>query len=277
MAEISAAAVKSLRDRTKLPMMKCKAALEQAGGDEEAAVELLRKEGEKFSESRGDRETSSGRIEVYASVSEGVGAIVEFQCESDPVTKNDAFRQLTADLAKQLATGPGAATPDELLSQPSPSRPGQTLKDQMNELTNQIREVFRLARILRIDEPCGGYAHHDGRSAVLVVVEGGNDEIAKDVGMQVVAMRPDVVSIEELDPAVVAKEREILAAASRKEGKPENIIEKMVEGRLRNFYAERVLNEQPFVKDNSITVGKMAAQHGMKIKKFVHWTLGGTD
>ncbi len=277
MAEISAAAVKSLRDRTKLPMMKCKAALEQAGGDEEAAVELLRKEGEKFSESRGDRETSSGRIEVYASVSEGVGAMVEFQCESDPVTKNDAFRQLTADLAKQLATGPGAATPDELLSQPSPSRPGQTLKDQMNELTNQIREVFRLARILRIDEPCGGYAHHDGRSAVLVVVEGGNDEIAKDVGMQVVAMRPDVVSIEELDPAVVAKEREILAAASRKEGKPENIIEKMVEGRLRNFYAERVLNEQPFVKDNSITVGKMAAQHGMKIKKFVHWTLGGTD
>ena len=277
MAEISAATVKTLRDRTKLPMMKCKAALQQTDGDVEAAIELLRKEGEKFSESRGDRETSSGRIEVYASVAEGVGAMIEFQCESDPVTKNDAFRQLTADLAKQLATGPGAASPEELLSQPSPSRPGQTLKDQVNELTNQIREVFRLARIVRIDGPCGGYAHHDGRSAVLVQVEGGNDELAKEIGMQVVAMRPDVVRIEDLDPEVVAKEREILAAASRKEGKPENIIEKMVEGRLRNFYAERVLNEQPFVKDNAVTVGKMAQQNGMTIKQFVHWTLGGTD
>lgn len=275
MAEISAAAVKSLRDRTKLPMMKCKAALEQTGGDEEAAIELLRKEGEKFSESRGDRETSSGRIEVYASVSEGVGAMIELQCESDPVTKNESFRQLTADLVKQLAKGPGAATPEELLAQPSPSRPGQTLKDQLTELTNQIREVFRLARIVRVDEPCGGYAHHDGRSAVLVVVEGGNDELAKEVGMQIVAMRPDVVRIEDLDPEVVAKEREILSAASRKEGKPENIIEKMVEGRLRNFYAERVLNEQPFVKDNSVTVGKMAQQNGMTIKRFIHWPLGG--
>ena len=277
MAEISAAAVKSLRDRTKLPMMKCKAALQQTGGDEEAAIEMLRKEGEKFSESRDDRETSSGKVEIYASVADGVGAMIEFQCESDPVTKNDAFKQLTVDLAKQLATGPGAATPEDLLNQPSPSRPGQTLKDQVTELTNQIREVFRLARILRIDEPCGGYAHHDGRSAVLVVVEGGNDELAKDVGMQVVAMRPDVVNIADLDPAVVAKEREILAAASRKEGKPENIIEKMVEGRLRNFYAERVLVEQPFVKDSAVTVGKMAKQNGMTIKKFIHWTLGGTS
>lgn len=275
MAEITAALVKSLRDRTKLPMMKCKAALEKTGGDIDAAIEELRKEGEKFSESRGDRETSSGRIEVYASVAEGVGAMIELQCESDPVTKNESFRQLTADLVKQLAKGPGASTPEELLAQPSPSRPGETLKDQLTELTNQIREVFRLSRIVRIDQPCGGYAHHDGRSAVLVVVEGGNDELAKEIGMQVVAMRPDVVRIEDLDPEVVAKEREILAAASRKEGKPENIIEKMVEGRLRNFYAERVLNEQPFVKDSGVTVGKMAQQNGMTIKQFIHWTLGG--
>ncbi len=277
MAEISAAAVKSLRERTKLPMMKCKAALELTGGDEEAAIEHLRKEGEKFSESRGDRETSSGKIEIYASVSGGVGAMIEFQCESDPVTKNAAFRQLTADLAKQLATGPGASTPEELLSQPSPSRPGESLKDQVTELTNQIREVFRLARILRVDKPCGGYVHHDGRSGVLVVVEGGSDDLAKEVGMQIVAMRPDVVNIADLDPAVVEKEREILAAASRKEGKPENIIDKMVEGRLRNFYAERVLNEQPFVKDSAVTVGKMAKQNGMEIKQFFHWTLGGTS
>jgi elongation factor Ts len=275
MAEITAALVKSLRDRTKLPMMKCKAALEKTGGDIDAAIEELRKEGEKFSATRGDRETSSGRIEIYASVAEGVGAMIELQCESDPVTKNEAFRQLTADLVKQLAKGPGAATPEELLAQPSPSRNGETLNDQLIELTNQIREVFRLSRIVRINGPCGGYAHHDGRSAVLVEVEGGNDELAKEIGMQVVAMKPDVVRIEDLDPEVVAKEREILAAASRNEGKPENIIEKMVEGRLRNFYAERVLNEQPFVKDSAVTVGKFAQQNGMTIKQFIHWSLGG--
>ncbi len=274
MAGVSAAAVKSLRERTKLPLMKCKQALEQSGGDEDAAVEMLRKEGEKFSESRGERETSSGRIEIYAGIAEGVGAMVEFRCESDPVTKNDAFRQLTSDLVKQLATGPGAETPEDLLGQASPSRSGQTLRDQMNELTNQIREVFRLARIVRIDAPCGGYVHHNGANAVLVQVEGGNEEAVKDVGMQVVAMNPIAVSIEDLDPALVEKEREILTEMSRKEGKPENIIGKMVDGRMRNFYAERVLNEQVFVKDNDKTVGEFAAENGMKIVKFIHWEIG---
>ena len=273
MAEITAAAVKSLRDRTKLPMMKCKQALVAADGDEDLAIEALRKEGTKFNESRGDRDTSAGRIEIYASLADGVGAMIEFQCESDPVTKNEAFRQLTADLARQLATGPGAATPDELLDQQSPSS-GGTLRDQMNDLTNQIREVFKLSRIVRLEGPCGGYVHHDGTKAVLLEVEGGTDEAAKDVAMHVVAMHPQAVAIEDLDPAVVAKEREILTEASRKEGKPENIIEKMVDGRMRNFYAEQVLNEQPFVKDDKQTVGKFAQGAGMKIVKFVHWELG---
>jgi elongation factor Ts len=121
MAEITAAAVKALRDRTQLPMMKCKQALIESGGDQDAAVEMLRKEGEKFSESRGDRETSAGRVEIFADMSAGAGAIIELQCESDPVAKNDEFRQLCKDVAKQLATGPGAATAEELLDQPSPS------------------------------------------------------------------------------------------------------------------------------------------------------------
>jgi elongation factor Ts len=136
--------------------------------------------------------------------------------------------------------------------------------------------VFRLARILRVDSPSGGYAHHDGTKGVLIEVQGGtNDELVKEFGMQVVAMRPDVVAIEDLDPAVVAKEKEILSEAARKEGKPENIIGKMVEGRLRNFYAERVLNEQPFVKDDKTTVGKLAKSAGMKLVRFHYWVLGG--
>ncbi len=173
-----------------------------------------------------------------------------------------------------MATGPGAKTPDELLAQPSPSKPGKTLRDQKDDMFNRIREVFNVGRIARIDGPCGGYATTTGTTGVLVEVEGGNDEAAKDVGMHIAAMRPAVVTKEELDPAAVAKEREILSEAARKEGKPENIIDKMVEGRLKNFYAEQVLLEQPFVKDDKQTVGQYAKEHGMKVKRFVRWELG---
>ena len=274
MADISAAAVKSLRERTGLPLMECKRALEQTGGDEEAAIVKLRSEGAKTMAQRSGRETSSGRIAVYASLKPGVGAMVELQCESDPVTKNDEFRQLCTDLAQQLATGPGAKTPEELLAQPSPSKKGQTLQEQLGDLTNKIREVFRLSRILRIDAPCGGYAHHTGTSGVLIEVSGGSDEPAKEIAMHVAAMRPAVVAKEDLDQSLVDQEREILSAAARKEGKPDNIIAKMVEGRLKNFYAERVLMEQPFVKDDKQTVAAFAKANGLKLGRFVRWELG---
>ncbi len=274
MVEITAAAVKALRDRTQLPMMKCKQALTETGGDEQAAVELLRKEGAKFSETRGDRETSCGRIEIYADMDSPNGAIVELLCESDPVAKNDDFRQLATDIVQQLATGPGADSPEALLAQKSPSDASMTLQEQLNDVTNRIREVMRLKRIERVSGRCGGYVHHTSTTGVLVTVEGGNAEAAKDVAMHIAAMRPDVVAIEDLDPAAIEKEREILTEASRREGKPENIIEKMVEGRLRNFYAERVLNEQPFVKDDKTTVGKFAKSADMKILSFQLWELG---
>ena len=111
-------------------------------------------------------------------------------------------------------------------------------------------------------------------SGVLVQVEGGTDEAAKDVCMHVAAMRPAALSKEEIDPSLVAKEREILRDAALKEGKPANIVDKMVEGRLKNFYAERVLTEQPFVKDDKQSVGQFAQSKGMKLKKFIHWELG---
>ena len=182
--------------------------------------------------------------------------------------------QLANDLAQQLATGPGAATPEALLAQPSPSKPAPTLKQQFDDLNNRIREVFKLERIVRIDGHCGGYAHHNGAAGVLLQFEGGNAELAKDICMHIAAMRPAVLAKEELDPAAVDKEREILSEAARKEGKPENIIAKMVEGRLRNFYAECCLAEQPFVKDDKQTVGKMAKEAGMKLVRFVHWEFG---
>jgi elongation factor Ts len=273
MPEITAAAVKTLRDKTGLPMMDCKRALQDAQGNQEKAVELLRKAGKKTMEKRVGRETSCGRIAVYTDFEAGVGAMIDLRCESAAVAGNEEFVQLADDLARQLATGPGARTPEQLLGQPSPGKPGQTLKEQFDDLNNRIREVFKLERIERIDGPCGGYAHHDAAAGVLLDVEGGSAELAKDICMHVAAMRPAVTFKEELDPAEVDKEREILSEAAREEGKPEKIIEKMVEGRLRNFYAQRCLAEQPFVKDEKETVAKVAQQAGMNIVRFVHWEL----
>lgn len=277
MAEISATMVKELRDETQLPMMDCKKALAEAGGDKELAKQRLREAGKKFMGSRSDRTTEEGRVAVYSSLSPAAGAIIELQVESAPVAKNEEVIQLANDLAKQLATGPGAKTPDELWDQPSPSQPKKSLRDVKDELENKIREVFRLARIARVDAATGGYVHHDGKRGVLLHVEGGDEQLARQVAMHVLAMTPQAVSVEDLDPAIVEKEKSILMEAARQEGKPENILEKMVEGRLRNFYAETVLAEQAFIKDEKQTVGKIAAAGGMKLKKFLHWRLGGSD
>jgi len=275
MAEITAALVRELREDTGLPMMDCKQALTEAKGDKEAAKDLLRKKGLKIQEGRGGRETSFGRFGIYAGLDKKAGAIVELKCESAPVAGSQEFIQLANDMAKQLATGPGAQTADELLAQPSPSHPGKTLRDVKDDMFNRIREVFNVGRFARLEGPTGGYSHNAGTvSGVLVQVEGGTDEAAKDVSMHIAAMRPLSVNKEEIDPAVVAKEREILREAALAEGKPANIVDKMVEGRLKNFYKEKVLLEQDFVKENTQTVGAYAQSKGMNVKKFVHWELG---
>jgi elongation factor Ts len=276
MPEITAAMVKKLRDETQLPMMECKAALAESNGDMEAAKRRLREQGKQFMGKRQDRTTEEGRIGVYASIKDGVGAMVELQCESAPVASNDEFIRLAEDLAKQLATGPGAKTDEELWKQPSPSRKGMTLEDQRDELQNKIREVFRIARLERFDAPSGGFVHM-AKIGVLLEVEGGSDELAKDVSLHIAAMSPKATTKEDLDPTVVQKEKELQKDRARQEGKPENIIEKMIEGRMRNFYAEHVLEEQPYVKDESQTVGNVAKSGGMKLKRFIRWQLGETN
>ena len=275
MAEITAAAVMALRKKTGLPMMDCKSALAEAGGDEDKAVELLRKRGAQVLAKRSDRETSFGRFGLYCGSDKPKGAMVELMCESAPVTSNEEFVQLANDLAEQLATGPGAATAEELLDQQSPSKDGMTLRQQKDDLFNRIREVFNVGRMVSIEGTTGGYSHNSGTvSGVIVGVEGGSDELARDVSMHVAAMRPAVLNVSDLPADEVAKEREILKAAALEEGKPENIVEKMVDGRMRNYYAERVLLEQPFVKDDKNSVGKFAESNGMKVTQFVNWELG---
>jgi elongation factor Ts len=166
------------------------------------------------------------------------------------------------------------------MAQKSQAHPDKTLGELKDDLFNRMREVFELSRIKRIDAPCGGYAHHDGTKAALIEISGNAAapaavEAAKDIAMHVVAMAPKAIRKEDLDPAVVEKEREILTEAARKEGKPDNIIAKMIEGRLRNFYATCVLLEQPFVKDDKQSVGKLAKDAGIDVVAVDNWRLGG--
>lgn len=275
MAEISAAAVKQLREETGLPLMDCKKALTECQGDKQQAIRWLRERGAKVMGGRANRETSFGRFGIFAGLDKSRGAIVELKCESDPVAKNAEFVQLANDLAQQLATGPGAATAEELLAQASPSQSGKSLGDQRDELMNRIREVFNIGRMARFDGPCGGYSHNSGTvSGVLLSVTGGIDAAAKDVCMHIAAMRPLALRRDELPAEEVERERGFLREQALKEGKPANIVDKMVEGRLQNFFAEKVLLDQAFVKEQKITVGKYAQEHKMTINKYIHWELG---
>lgn len=276
MAEITAAKVKAFRERTGLPLMECKSALAEAGGDEDKAVAILRERGEKLEGKRGARETAFGRFGLYCGLDKTTGAIVELKCESAPVTQNDQFISLCDDLAEGLANSKtDIKTAEALLALPSPSKPGVTLGEQKAELFNRIRENFEVGRMCKMEGTCGGYGHNLGTVAgVLVQVDGGTDEAAKDVSMHIAAMRPVALSKDDLDKALVDQEREYLRSAAIKEGKPANIVDKMVEGRLQQFIAEKALLAQPFVKDDKQSVGDFAKSKGMTVKKFVLFILG---
>src|SRR5947207_9032659 len=149
--------------------------------------------------------------------------MIELQVESAPVAKHEELVGLANDLAKQLATGPGAKSPEELWKQPAPSRKGMTLAEWKDELENKIREVFRLARIIRIDAPTGGYVHHDAKSGVLLVVEGGNDELPKGMPINVPPSRPKPPKTAGREKSLSKRDGSILSDRARKEEKRENI------------------------------------------------------
>lgn len=270
---VTAEDVKKLREKTGLPMMDCKKALIETHGDFDAAIRWLREHGAKILGSRTDRVTEFGRFGIF--YNDSVGAMVELKCESAPVAQNEEVVELADALARQLALGPGASTADELLDQPSPTRPGQTLRGHRDDVFNRIREVFNIGRFVRLEGRCCGYLHMGSRvHGVLIRADGGSAEALRDLCMHIAAMSPVALTVQGLDPQLVEAERQLLRETTLREGKPAQIVDKIVEGRLKNFYAERVLLEQPFVKDTALTVGKFAAQNGIQIHRFVHWILG---
>ncbi len=277
MAEITAQAVKQLRDLTDLPMMDVKKALVEAGGDQERAIEILKERNKKVMLKRLENSTSEGVVRVAISADGSVGAMVELQCESAPVAKADDFVFLGDQLIKQLLNGPGATTPDELLSQSVPDRAGQTLGGLLEEVVGKIREKMVLSRVIRVDGPVGGYAHHDGKTGVLLRASGENKTAAvlRDVAMHVAALKPIVTNSEELSGDLVSAERTRLTEEAAASGKPANIVEKIVDGRMKTFYAENgVLGFQLFAKDDSKTVNQALAENGLKAVGFTRWVLG---
>ena len=279
MSEISAADVKKLRDRTGMQMMKCKAALVEASGDMEKAVELLRKQNKEAQDKAASRETAEGRIAAFVDPVHKVGAIIEVRCESAPVAKSDLFIQLANDLAKQVALQ-GATTVEALLAQPFVGNPKQTVNERIGETIGLVRENMKPARMTRLTGLLGSYVHHDGSVGVLLQVEGdkADAQLLRDVCMHATARSPLHGRREDVPADRVAKETDIarsqIEADPKNKSKPAQIIEKIAEGKLKTWFAENVLVEQPFVKDDSKTVGELLKSAGLKLVRFVRYRVG---
>jgi elongation factor Ts len=276
---ISAATVKTLRDRTNAPMMDCKAALTEANGDLDKAVELLRMKNKDIQTKRGDRETAEGRIEVCIDPVGKVGAILEMRCESAPVAKSDQFIALAKDIARQVALKKPESV-EALLAQPFLDAGGKTVHERIGDVVGIIRENMRPARFVRLNGQLGSYIHHDGTVGVLLLVEGGNADaqLLRDVCMHITARNPLAATREDIAADRVAKEKEIVNAQMKEDpknaNKPANILEKIAEGKLKTWFADNVLLEQPFVKDDSKTVGGLLSSAGLKLVKFVRYQVG---
>jgi elongation factor Ts len=277
--EISAAAVKQLRDRTGMQMMKCKAALTEANGDMDKAVEILRKQNKDAQDKAASRETAEGRIGVHIDPDRKVGAIVELRCETAPVAKSDLFIRLANDLARQVALRE-AATPEALLAQPYVDDPKKTVHERVGEVVGLVRENIKPARLARLTGLLGSYVHHDGSVGVLLQVEGdkADAQLLRDVSMHITARSPRAALREHLTPDVIEREKEIaraqLASDPKNQGKPAAILEKILDGKLKAWYAEHILHDQPFVKDDARTVGELLKASGLKLVKFVRYKVG---
>ncbi|TWT46318.1 Elongation factor Ts [Phycisphaerae bacterium RAS1] len=271
--DITAAMVNELRNKTGLPMMQCKKALVEAGGNMDKATDILRKGGAAVGQKLAGRETSQGRVACY--VDGGKAGIIVLRCETAPVANTVDFQKLANLLAKQAANLDNA-TPESLMASKMADNPSRSVQDEWNEAMNRIRENMQLAKAARLTGVVGSYLHHNGQVGVIVQMSGEcPDEVRTDVCMHAAAMRPMCTTREEVDPALVAKEREI--AAELVKGKPPQIVDKIVSGKLDKWYSEIVLVEQLFVKDDKQTVGQYVASRakGVTVSRFHRFDVGG--
>ena len=272
---ITASQVKELREKTGAGMMDCKKVLTETNGDEEKAIELLRERGIAKAAKKSDRIAAEGLVETYISEDGKVGSIVEVNAETDFVAKNEEFRNFVADVAKQVAQE-NPENIEALLNQKSIAESDKTVGEVLTGKIATIGENMSIRRFERFETNnlIESYIHGDGKIAVLVEIENGTHELAKDICMQIAAARPEYLDKDAVPAERLAKEMEILKAQAINEGKPEAIAEKIVQGRLGKFYSEICLVEQEFVKDSDIKVGKLVADKGAKIVRFARFEKG---
>ncbi len=273
---ISAKDVKRLREMTGVGMMDCKKALEEASGDFDQAVDLLRKKGQKVAAKRADRDANEGLIVTALSVDERVGAIAEVNSETDFVARNDEFVRFAHDVVNLILE----KRPEDLEAlNRTKFGNGKTVEQVVIELTGKIGEkidVRRFALLLSEDGRIVSYVHPGSRLGVLVDVSGNGqvEDTGLDVAMQVAALNPVATHKDEVPQEIMEKELEIAREAAKAEGKPEHIIDRIAEGKLERYYKDHVLVEQPFVKDSSMTVKEMLRQSDVDVKRYVRYALG---
>ena len=269
---ITAAMVKELRERTGAGMMECKKALTETGGDMDAAIEHLRKTGLAKADKKAGRTAAEGVVIMAQSDDGKTAVLVEVNSETDFVAKDDNFKAF-ADKVAQIALDTGATSIEELLAAEYES--GKSVEEARQELIAKVGENIQVRRMVRVEtEHMIGAYIHGGRIGVLVEQEGGDAELAKDIAMHVAAINPAYVDADSVPAEVVEKEKAILVAQAEESGKPADIIEKMIQGRLRKFLAEITLLGQPFVKDGDITVEKLLKDKGASIKGFQRLAVG---
>lgn len=266
MTAISAALVKELRERTGLPMMECKKALQEAAGDIDAAIENLRKSGGMKAAKKAGRTAADGVVAARVAEDGSCGVLVEVNSETDFVARDENFLGFVAQVADRVFAERGEDVAALMAGD---------LESAREALVQKIGENISVRRSRVLQAPVvGEYVHSNNRIGVLVGLSGGSAELARDIAMHVAAVNPQVAKPEQMPEEVVAKEREIYAAQARESGKPEEIIEKMISGRVNKFLAESSLVEQPFVKDPDVKVGGLLKQAGADILGFVRFEVG---
>jgi len=271
MATITASMVKELRERTGLGMMDCKKALAEADGDMERAIEDLRKASGLKAAKKAGRIAAEGTVATRIAEDGNYGVIVEVNSETDFVARDENFLEFAGNCLDQ-AFANREATAAALLE--------SGLEDQRQALVQKIGENINLRRVDRVsfdnanDGIVESYVHNNNQIGVLVALKGGDEALARDIAMHVAAVNPMVVRSEDVPEDVLAKETEIYSAQARESGKSEDIIRKMVDGRLRKFVAEISLMEQPFVKDSDTTIGGLLKNAGADIVTFIRYEVG---
>ncbi len=266
--EITAALVKDLRERTGAGMMECKKALVESQGDIDAAIEAMRISGQAKADKKASRVAAEGLISVAQSGNTAV--MVEINSETDFVAKGDDFKAF-CDTVAQAALTQRSADLDALLAAPAA---GKTVEGLRKDLIAKIGENINVRRVALVSGDNLGLYLHGSRIGVLVAMQGGSDALAKDIAMHVAASRPVCVSSEQVSAELIEKEREIYSAQAQESGKPANIIEKMVEGRVSKYLKEITLLGQPFVKDPEQSVEKLLKAAGATVISFVRFEVG---